>query len=55
VMLVGGRAGGLHTTPGRHLRAPGAHPAAVLNTLLGAVGADETLGEVTDKVDALLA
>jgi hypothetical protein len=55
VMLVGGRAGGLHTTPGRHLRASGMHPAAVLNTVLKAVGVDQTLGEVPDIVDALLA
>lgn len=55
VMLVGGRAGGLHTQPGKHVKATGSHPAAVLNTLLEAVGADETLGEVPGKVDALLA
>ncbi len=54
VMLVGGRAGGLHTSPGGHLRASGVHPAAVLNTVLQAVGVDETLGEVPDRVDALL-
>lgn len=53
VMLVGGRAGGLHTSPGGHLRAQGVHPAAVLNTALQAVGVDETLGEVPDRVDAL--
>ncbi|MBX7081651.1 MAG: DUF1552 domain-containing protein [Nannocystaceae bacterium] len=54
VMLVGGRAGGLHDSPGRHIRAAGQHPAAVLNTVLGAVGVDQTLGEVTGTVDALL-
>jgi hypothetical protein len=54
VMLVGGRAGGLHTTPGRHIAAQGVHPTAVLNTCLQAVGVAETLGEVPDTVDALL-
>jgi hypothetical protein len=54
VMLVGGNAGRLHDTPGRHIRAQGSHPAAVLNTVLGEVGVTETLGEVPDTVDALL-
>lgn len=53
VMLVGGRAGGLNVTGG-HLPAPGVHPTAVLNTALAAVGVDETLGEVTQTLDALL-
>jgi hypothetical protein len=54
VMLVGGHAGGLHTlSPGRHIRAQGVHPTAVLNTALKAVGVDEALGEVPDVVDAL--
>jgi Protein of unknown function (DUF1552) len=55
VMLIGGRAGGLHASPGGHLRAPGVHPCAVINTALAAVGVAETLGEVTDTIDALLA
>ncbi len=54
VMLVGGKAGGLNATPGRHIRAQGTHPAAVLNTIVQAVGVDATLGEVTDTVDALI-
>jgi len=53
VMLVGGGAGGLHATPGKHVRAQGVHPSAVLNTVLSAVGVDETLGDVPDEVDAL--
>ncbi len=53
VMLVGGRAGNLHMTPGRHIRAQGVHPTAVLNTVLQAVGVDQTLGEVPDTVPAL--
>jgi hypothetical protein len=54
VMLVGGNAGRLHDSPGRHLRAQGEHPAAVLNTVLGELGVTETLGEVASTVDALL-
>ncbi|MCH9681593.1 MAG: DUF1552 domain-containing protein [Deltaproteobacteria bacterium] len=54
VMLVGGRAGGLHASPGGHVPAQGSHPAAVLNTVLSAVGVDETLGEVPDLVDGLI-
>lgn len=54
VMLVGGKAGGLHTTPGRHIKAQGIHPTAVLNTVLEAVGVDETLGEVPDKIPGLI-
>jgi hypothetical protein len=53
VMLVGGRAGGLHQTPGHHLRATGKHPAAVLNTMIQAVGASGTMGEVSDDVPEL--
>jgi hypothetical protein len=54
VMLVGGKAGGLHTTPGRHIKAQGIHPTAVLNTVLEAVGVDQTLGEVPDKIPGLI-
>jgi hypothetical protein len=54
VMLVGGNAGRLHDTPGRHIKAQGVHPAAVLNTVLGELGVSETLGEVDDVVPALL-
>ena len=54
VMLVGGNAGRLHDTPGRHIRAQGKHPAAVLNTVLGELGVTETLGEVTDDLPTLL-
>ncbi len=36
------------------VRPLGVHPTAVLNTVLSAVGVDETLGEVADRVDALL-
>jgi hypothetical protein len=54
VMLVGGRAGGLHTTPGRHIITQKKHPAAVLNTLVGAVGVNATLGQVPDDVPELI-
>jgi len=54
VMLVGGKAGGLHTQPGRHIKAQGLHPCAVLNTLMQAVGVDETLGEVSGHLDELI-
>lgn len=54
VMLVSGLAGGLNATGGGHLAAPGVHPTAVLNTVLTAVGVDETLGEVTGTLDALI-
>ena len=54
VMLVGGNAGRLHDTPGRHIKAQGIHPTAVLNTVLEAVGVDETLGEVPDKIPGLI-
>jgi hypothetical protein len=53
IMLVGGRAGGLNATPGRHIVAQGTHPAAVLNTCIKAIGGTKTLGEVPDTVDAL--
>ncbi|NUP08981.1 MAG: DUF1552 domain-containing protein [Polyangiaceae bacterium] len=52
VMLVSGRAGGLNL--GQHLPAAGAHPSAVLNTVLRAVGVDATLGEVSGTVDSLV-
>jgi len=54
VMLVAGRAGGMHATPGRHIKAQGRHPAAVLNRLMQAVGVDDTLGEVPDRVDEIV-
>jgi hypothetical protein len=30
------------------------HPAAVMNTAMRAVGVDENLGDITDRVDELL-
>ncbi len=50
--LIAGRAGGL--TPGRHVVAPGMHPANVLISAMNAVGVTtNTLGEVTGQVPAL--
>ncbi|NUO47690.1 MAG: DUF1552 domain-containing protein [Polyangiaceae bacterium] len=54
IILVGGKAGGLNASGGRHIVAPGVHPTAVLNTALSAVGVPTTLGEVSAKVDALI-
>jgi len=53
IMLVGGRAGGLNATAGRHVIAQGTHPSAVLNTCIKAIGGTKTLGEVPDTVDGL--
>lgn len=54
IMLVAGRAGGLHATPGRHIQAAGRHPSEVLNTLMKAVGVDARLAEVTGTVDSIV-
>lgn len=53
VALVGGRAGGL--SPGQHIIATDAHPAAVTLTAMQSVGADvPALGEVAQTVPALV-
>lgn len=54
VMLIGGKAGGLHTTEGRHIKATGRHPVEVVNTAMKAVGVDKPLGEVSGTFDELL-
>jgi hypothetical protein len=53
VVLIGGRAGGLHTTPGRSLVRPDEHPVKVINTAMKAVGVTQTLGEVPGTYDEL--
>lgn len=53
MVLVGGRAGGLHATAGRHIQATDRHPVEVLNTAMKAVGVDKPLGEVEGTVDEL--
>lgn len=54
VMLVGGKAGGLNANGGEHLVAQGKHPAAVFNSILRAVGSEDSMGEVSDEVPELL-
>jgi hypothetical protein len=53
VVLIGGKAGGLHTKEGRHLKATGRHPVEVVNTAMKAVGVDKPLGEVSGTFDEL--
>jgi uncharacterized protein DUF1552 len=53
-VLVGGGAGGLHQTGGKHIMAPGGHPAQVINTVMGALGVQQELGEVTGSIDGLV-
>jgi Protein of unknown function (DUF1552) len=53
VVLLGGRAGGLHVTPGRHILRKDEHPVKVINTAMKAVGVEETLGEVSGTFDEL--
>lgn len=53
MMLIGGKAGGLHKTPGQHLKATGRHPVEVVNTAMKAVGVDKPLGEVSGTFDEL--
>ena len=52
-VLLGGKAGGLHTTPGQHIKADGRHPVEVVNTAMKAVGVDKPLGEVSGTFDEL--
>ena len=52
VLLVAGRAGGL--SPGRHIRAEGAHPGQCLLSCMNAVGyQDSSFGEVTGNIPDL--
>jgi len=53
MVLIGGKAGGLHTSPGRHIRKDGEHPVKVINTAMRAVGAPDQLGEVSGSYDEL--
>ncbi len=53
LMLIGGKAGGLHKTPGRHIKATGRHPVEVVNTAMKAVGVDKQMGEVSGTFDEL--
>jgi hypothetical protein len=53
-VLVGGGAGGLNQSGGKHIRAVDAHPAQVLNTVMGALGVTTELGEVKGKISGLV-
>ena len=53
VVLIGGKAGGLHTTPGRHIVRQDEHPVKVINTAMKAVGVPQTLGDVGGTFDEL--
>lgn len=52
-VLIGGKAGGLHTSPGRHLIRQDEHPVKVINTAMKAVGVNQSLGEVPGTYDEL--
>lgn len=51
--LIAGGAGGLNASGGRHIVAPGEHPARVLTSAMSAVGAGDTLGEVSGVIPEL--
>lgn len=53
MMLIAGRAGGLHATEGRHIRAKDHHPCEVINTALAAAGVNKQLGEVSGTIGEL--
>ncbi|MBL4688727.1 MAG: DUF1552 domain-containing protein [Nannocystaceae bacterium] len=53
--LIAGGAGGLNASGGRHIAAPGEHPARVLTSAMHAVGAGDTLGEVSGVIPELFA
>ncbi|NUO51706.1 MAG: DUF1552 domain-containing protein [Polyangiaceae bacterium] len=55
IVMIGGKAGGLHTSPGRHIRKEGDHPTKVINTAMRAVGGPDQLGEVSGSYDELFA
>jgi len=52
-VLIGGKAGGLHKSPGQHIIRQDQHPAKVINTAMKAVGVTQNLGEVTGTFDEL--
>lgn len=54
VVLAAGHAGGLNAKGGVHVRAQGQHPVRVTNTVLGAVGVPDQLGEVSGTIDGLV-
>jgi hypothetical protein len=54
-VLIAGRAGGLNPEGGKHIAAPGEHPGRVLTSAMQAVGAGETLGELSGVIPELFA
>ena len=54
-VLVAGRAGGLNPTGGKHIVKAGEHPTRVVTSAMEAVGAGETLGEVSGVIPELFA
>jgi hypothetical protein len=54
IVLVAGKAGGLHTSAGKHIRKVDAHPAMVINTAMQAVGVTDDLGDVSGTIPELL-
>jgi hypothetical protein len=52
--LVGGRAGGLNATGGKHIVATDQHPAQVINTVMEALGVSQQLGEVPGTIPGLI-
>jgi anaerobic selenocysteine-containing dehydrogenase len=53
IVMIRGKARGLHTSPGRHIRKEGDHPTKVINTAMRAVGGPDQLGEVSGSYDEL--
>lgn len=53
--LIAGRVGGLNPNGGQHIVTNEEHPARVLTSAMQAVGAGDTLGEVSGVIDALFA
>jgi hypothetical protein len=53
-LLVGGKAGGLNASGGKHIRAPGSHPVQAVNTVMNALGVPGQLGEVPGTIAGLV-
>ncbi len=53
-VMIGGLAGGLNASGGKHIRAPGAHPVQCINTVMNALGYQGQLGEVSGTIPGLV-
>ncbi len=53
MVLIGGNAGGLHASGGRHIRKQDEHPTKVINTAMRAVGVNQQMGDVAGTYDEL--